>query len=630
MANSVTFPTEYGGSGITITDDADPTTGLDGTGYIERFVPALQQTVVMTGHAVQKAGEADSSAQTATSAAQQASDDRDSINLDLQTLNGLVSNADASANAAAGSATTASNMADAVADATATHTSTSAGLAATATGEYFRVIEAPEATRVSVYRNDAGSATLITTYYTKTGVDAKQAAAVRLNRSLQRLGDHGQTLHSDFNLNAYGLGNQLVGGVQDAMEAEELWSVERLSGTYALQHVADGSLKYVYVPPNVIAREWNPETGQYQAQISGAVTNKALYSEDWTLGAYGGGWSMGSGFFRQMVVSDHPQRDEGFPVCYFGPDSGVSSFSNSINHQTLTLGDSGIYVIKADYKAVGSTTTVRFYHQVEDGGTGAVGGVLRLTGSGGVRSDNFSAGDSFGETLLLDSYPLGDDWYRCVVVFTTIRSIGLVRVRAFPYVDATSLTGDGVSGLEGTMLHVAESGNTGIYITTEDAPVTRAADNISRELGAEFNASEGTLFVELDQTENLNTTFSVRYAVIIGSSANNQISLAQAPYGYSARCILDGISLVNNVVGSSPGAKLRAAISWSKSGNFLAACINGQQAGTAEYQEINGLTEMLTIGGYTSAGFESDTPYDRAYILPLALTATQLQELTTL
>ena len=36
MANSVTFPMEYGGSGITITDDADPTTGLDGTGYIDR------------------------------------------------------------------------------------------------------------------------------------------------------------------------------------------------------------------------------------------------------------------------------------------------------------------------------------------------------------------------------------------------------------------------------------------------------------------------------------------------------------------------------------------------------------------------------------------------------------------
>lgn len=242
MANSVTFPKEYGGSGITITDDADPKTGLDGIGYTERFVPALSQTVAIAGHAVQKAGDAKQSASDAIEAAQQASADRDSINLDMAVLNELVVDAGDSAATAADSAATAVNMADAVAQATATYASISAGIAGTVDTDYFRVIEAPEASKISVYQNDAGSATLIATYYTQAGVDAKAAAGVRLNRSLQRLGDRGQTLHSDFNLNAYGLGTALVGGVEDALDAEDVWNVVRETPTLALQHTADGSL----------------------------------------------------------------------------------------------------------------------------------------------------------------------------------------------------------------------------------------------------------------------------------------------------------------------------------------------------------------------------------------------------
>jgi hypothetical protein len=44
---SVTFPEALGGNGQTYTDDADPNTGLDGLGYTVRFIPCLQQAVVM-------------------------------------------------------------------------------------------------------------------------------------------------------------------------------------------------------------------------------------------------------------------------------------------------------------------------------------------------------------------------------------------------------------------------------------------------------------------------------------------------------------------------------------------------------------------------------------------------------
>ncbi|WP_353979386.1 hypothetical protein [Salinicola endophyticus] len=47
----VTFPAAYGGDGQTYSDDADPNTGLDGIGYMTRFVPCLSGAVSMAAYA---------------------------------------------------------------------------------------------------------------------------------------------------------------------------------------------------------------------------------------------------------------------------------------------------------------------------------------------------------------------------------------------------------------------------------------------------------------------------------------------------------------------------------------------------------------------------------------------------
>ena len=69
MANSVTFPPSVGGSGLTVTDDSNPTTGLANGGHRARFVPALAQVVAVAGNTVTKATEAAASALTASNAA---------------------------------------------------------------------------------------------------------------------------------------------------------------------------------------------------------------------------------------------------------------------------------------------------------------------------------------------------------------------------------------------------------------------------------------------------------------------------------------------------------------------------------------------------------------------------------
>ena len=45
MANIVYFDPAVGGSGLTVTDDGNPTTGLDNDGHRERLVPAFSNVV---------------------------------------------------------------------------------------------------------------------------------------------------------------------------------------------------------------------------------------------------------------------------------------------------------------------------------------------------------------------------------------------------------------------------------------------------------------------------------------------------------------------------------------------------------------------------------------------------------
>ena len=52
---SVTFPPEVGGNGSTVTDDANPTTGLANGGHRARFVPALAQVVAVAQYVVDTA-----------------------------------------------------------------------------------------------------------------------------------------------------------------------------------------------------------------------------------------------------------------------------------------------------------------------------------------------------------------------------------------------------------------------------------------------------------------------------------------------------------------------------------------------------------------------------------------------
>ena len=238
---------------------------------LSEAVNGAESNALSAQRSAQEAAQSESTAQgaasTSTSAAISASQDATSASNDAASALQSKNDAEAAANAAA--------VAGEV------YADTAAGLAATTDGGYFKTPAGTSEGFLTLWRRqDANNAQEIDTFPSLNGLatavrDANQKQT-RLARSLQRLGDRGQTLHADFAYDAYGLGSRLSGGVDTALGGEELFSVERASPKWVFG--PNGKLREV--PPNTIARQWDPATGEpLGALIEESRANLLLWSE---------------------------------------------------------------------------------------------------------------------------------------------------------------------------------------------------------------------------------------------------------------------------------------------------------------------------------------------------------------
>lgn len=625
---SVTFPEALGGNGQTYTDDADPNTGLDGLGYTIRFIPCLQQAVVMGLSAKNDAQAADGFVQQCQTLRQETATDRQAVAEDraaveqhlqdaqarIGTTQALIDARNTALAAQAGAedaetgAVAAQASAEAARDAAVVsghvYPDTSAGLTATSDGQYFKTVAANQAGFLTLWRNNAGVATEIETYPSLTGIaqalEQANRKQTRLARSLQRLGDHGQTLHSDFNLAAYGLGTPLYGGVQDAVEGEELWnSFERLSGTYALQHVADGSLKYVYVPPNVIAREYNPETGQYQAQDYGALRNELLWSTVFSNAV----WIKSE---ATVTVGEIGSVIEGSPA-YKITESAANT--EHIVRQSVVV-NSSTFVFTVIAKAA-ERQFIQLVSSID-------GNVAR------VNFDLISESINSGGTAEGSFTRLSRGWY--AVHFTAPCTSGTTYAMQTRVTDTLqgfpqSYLGDGTSGIYIAHAQLVEGTAPGPVIVTEGAPVTRAADNISRTLGAEFNRSAGTFYVEGVS----GGSYPEMYLAVSDGTSSNRVRAWQNTDSIIAINITDSAGFNETLTFSATAGSLnKIAISYS--GGVTTAAVNGVVKSTQGAPLLNNISlgRNEPFSGNYLNGSVGHFDYN-----PTASTATQLQELTT-
>lgn len=483
----------------------------------------------------------------------------------------LEANAQASADAAADSATLASNLADAVAEATATYTSVSEGLAATMDGDFFRVIEAPTARELTLYRNDAGAETEIGRFYAKGGVDARAAAATRLARSLQRRGDSGQTLHSDFAAGAYGLGSKMAGGVEQALEGEELWTCERATSKWVWQPSGpNGEMRLTEVPPNVLARHWDPLNGEaLGVLVEDSRTNLFLRSSDASQGSGG----------NATVTLDAAMAPDGRQAADLIEDTSDTSTQYwqatrfGVDDTEFPPGtySGSIFIKKFDSRYC------RLNFQIY-GTVAYAKNVIFDFDTGLPSSSEFSVD------------PMPDGWFRLSSTITTADSNQYCRVLIYPAYGDVSQDEILVGGcyVWGAQLEVG--GDVTSYIPTFDSIVTRAADDLSRVVGGEFNHNAGTAFVEFEVKYFPDNTSSI-FSINDGSLSGRLLEISLTPPG-NLVFLSSGVGSI--VRSAALGSTYRAAISCD--GYSLTAAIDGLGLGTEEGAYNGGLSERLEIG----------------------------------
>ena len=638
---SVTFPEALGGNGQTYTDDADPNTGLDGLGYTIRFIPCLQQAVAMGLSAKNDAQAADGFVQQCQTLRQEAGADRQAVAEDraaveqhlqdaqarIGTTQALIDARDTALAAQAGAedaetgAVAAQTSAEAARDAAVVsgqvYPDTSAGLTATSDGQYFKTVAANQAGFLTLWRNNAGVATEIETYPSLTGIaqalEQANRRQTRLARSLQRLGDHGQTLHSDFDLDAHGLGTALVGGVQDALDSGELWTTVRETPTLAYQHVEDGTLKYVEVPPNVLAREWNPETGRYQLQSPLGAMNRLRWSTKYD----GAGWTYSS----QVAVT--PTAISIIEGCQAYTLSKPENAAFAQIRQSLAGRISeGVHTL---WFLVNNTDGPVFSALVSsDGGTSLDARVVFDT-------DNLLANSASSESLISSSIQkINDGLFVAKMVFDMPASSEpflFIYPGVYNSNNAASFTLVHAQLVEGTEL--------GPVIVTEDAPVTRAVDNITRELGPEGHVSEGTWVIKFTNKNPAlqGTSFSTHVLQLkdnsIPNSAGRNLLLQSRNRDNNLRLLWTPTGLADGFTGSLILASgiLSGVMAVSyKMGSVIKGCANGGAVVSDDQTPPDFAISHAFFVPYDL----KDISYEFIEFIPTLVTDAKLQELAAL
>lgn len=401
------------------------------------------------------------------------------------------------------------------------------------------------------------------------------------------------TFKSDFATDEHFLDD----GTRTFAPAEYVWDVERASPKYAL--TANG--KYREVPVDTLAREWNPEIGEYAALIEGSATNNAFPSFGFSLS---GGTAVtesttdiGPGFLHEYIeTADSNNR---FSVL----GSGLSGDQTAYAHAQAIPGSAKRYVqIRGTSPNEGALFDIN------------LGVVTAVSGSVEAHIDH-----------------IGNGVYKCTATFLNASGSTVVVGMTSNISTAGGLyNGDGVSGVRLGLIGIVGGKKAGSPIITTDAPVTRAADNISRELGAEFNASEGTVVVEFDDVTLRSGGVTAQVFGLFDQADNTPRLIVECLPTVSLRSA-GAIALPSTLPfgGAYSGGRGVVGFSWDASGYRLA--FNGQvNESNTPIEGIDLLSRIAPLFGYGNPINGSNGVCSLLTHSPRALTAAQLQELTTL
>ena len=168
------------------------------------------------------------------------------------------------------------------------------------------------------------------------------------------------------------------------------------------------------------------------------------------------------------------------------------------------------------------------------------------------------------------------------------------------------------------------------YIPTEASAVTRAADNVSRVLGDEFNPSEFSLYIEYEISKYATTNF----ASVIGVSANNYVGI-----GYNSSTnqntnifvSIGGISFSTNLPDSirTPyGDRVKLIVSFKAGQPYVISSKGLSVHSDVALPDLSSISKMLYLGSRFGTSFLMSGHIKDFKIYPRALSEQEAIELT--
>lgn len=228
--------------------------------------------------------------------------------------------------------------------------------------------------------------------------------------------------------------------------------------------------------------------------------------------------------------------------------------------------------------------------------------------------------------------PLADGWWDVELNFYSaieparIFYVSLLQSPSAGNLGLQSYPGDGVSGAYfiGAQLEVGKFKSS--HIPTTSAQVTRLADDLSRDLGPELLESEFTAVAEfsINGEDNLdNTIFAINNGTQNEQLDLRYVSAATSEYIYRLRA--GGASVVSELGGAKTQGYDRAAISLNQT--EIKYALNGETQTMPISAYPTGLSD-LDIGQRAGGSLVDQLHFARLRLIPRALTAEELQELT--
>jgi len=261
---------------------------------------------------------------------------------------------------------------------------------------------------------------------------------------------------------------------------------------------------------------------------------------------------------------------------------------------------------------------------------------LRLGQSSGFLTDVVADANTgtliTGSTANATITPVGNGWFRFSIFGTTGAGNTAVTFQLWVYdnsagVGQAEFSGDGYSGIYiwGAQLEAGAFPTS--YIPTEASQVTRSADAASMtgtNFSSWYRADEGTLYGDV-QAANAAGVF---YYAVASSGTGNEIRLGTQSNGGNPNFAVTVNSAVQASIVRTFAAGLRHKIAGSYRTNNFEAAVNGT-SGTSGTNGILPTPDRLDIGQRSNGGNVINSHIRKLSFYPKALTAAELQALTT-